>query len=1226
MEMILGYLMAYIVNCIPTPNINKATSMSEKLEECYKKAVDDWNVDRKTKQLARNNMQKYLEGLRDIITCKKKGWHPKECELLKLWVDKIMIDPECSNFILASKVDYLQLTINKGYLNIDEILIVIKEQNQSISKISEKVNQLYKRGVTSLDIFWKRWGTGPNGLILNYDIVLNGRESESLLIEDACKKASTICVESSSTSDALAFAAAVILKNRPVDIARSYIIDSAEPYNDLANESIPLIIITTVLQNAYYPVSKGHSVIQCVTKEDKYQGPNKIILPNVDRHGFLDSLKASGIDSNQANQLLRDSNRESSSLRRILGINIEKPSWEDKYNLQYIIPALLLGSWDSSCDADKEMVSIISGMDYSEFEKGVNDICLSSESPIVKVRTIWKIKSPKLLMSRIYSNISQEHINKYKEIFNLIIEDDDPHAKAKKKEKTLRFWDDKHLFSGSLREGIVQTITLLAVVEEENGASCRWIDELIKEKLDKFDVLRYLSNRNNLLWMTEASPSAFIDYIDKDIRNGAPIINELFKIERKQFSLSGSEIYFTELLTSLECLSWDINYLPKTTELLLYFCDYPNDSNYINKPIQSLYNIYRFLLPQTLVDFEERLEILSVMINKYQKATCELLFMMFDGIKNTTGLLNSQFRWRLSDKIKTPKASHPISSNHIIDVTNLLITHIDMTEVNICKLIELSSKKFMSCSRKIILNRINLEVNTIKGNEKIFDCIRKDMAKHRRYRSAKSAISEEDLSEYQKLLDAVAPNDAVIEKKYYFDNFLIVELYMENSNDGYRKKIEESRILRVKVLADIIDKKGDNGIWELSNVAKNKDCVAIALSDLKGDSYIFDVYSLYCQQKLDNTFVCRYFLELYSNNGYDKYLEYVNKLNSVNPLAIAMLLYAPGVNMCLCHLVESMPEEIQKEYWSKVQVFHYEINELIYIINHMKAVGRYSEILHMFDCKEVCDELTIKQVLDILFEMMDKGEYQTLKQDIYYVAEILKSVNIPSESEKRNKLLLLELTLFDNLSDYMNTEDIHLLDIIGKEPELMIEIASMAYLEDEEFRQEDNLTQVEKSQREVFAYLAWGFLYNYHGVPGLNNDDSIDYEFLKHYIKRLYELAKLKHRTQIIPFVVGKILGNIPENNDYPSDALCKIVEELNDDKIDIQIQCCLSNRRGMTTRSPFEGGTIEREHIKTFKKYKESVMLRSPRLVKIYDNEIRDYEHMAEKEDQMAKLEDLRF
>lgn len=1226
MEMILGYLMAYIVNCIPTPKINKANSMSEKLEECYKKAVDDWNVDRETKQLARNNMQKHLEGLRDIITCKKKGRHPKECELLKLWVDKIMIDSECSNYILTSKVDYLQLTLNKGYLNIDEILNAIKEQNQSISKVSEKVNQLCKRGVTSLDIFWNRWGTGPNGLILNYDIVLTGREPESLLVVDACNKASSICIESSSTSDALAFAAATILKNRPDDIARSYIIDSAEPYNDLADESIPLIFITTVLQNTYYPVSKGHSVILCVTKEDKYLEPNKIILPNVDRHGFLDSLKASGIDSNQANQLSRDSNRESSSLRRLLGINIEKPSWEDKYNLRYIIPALLLGSWDSSCDADKEMVSTISGMTYSEFEKGVNEICISSESPIVKVRTIWKIKSPKLLMSRIYSNISQEYIYKYKEIFDLIIEDDDPHAKAKKEEKTLRFWDDKHLFSGSLREGIVQTITLLAIVEEENGASCRWIDKLIKEKFDRFDVLRHLSNRNNLLWMTEASPSAFIDYIDKDIRNGAPIINELFKIERKQFSLVGSEIYYTELLTSLECLSWDINYLPKTTELLLNFCDYPNESNYINKPIQSLYNIYRFLLPQTLADFEERLKILSVMINKYPKATCLLLFMMLDGVINKGYHLSSQFRWRYSNKIKPQKVLHSTPSNQIINVIKLLLSHIEMTEENICKLIELSTKAYMSCSRKIILDRIKLEVDTIKGNEKIFDCIRKDIARHRRYRSAKWAISEEDLSEYQKLLDTITPNDVVIENKHYFDNILIVELYMENDNDEYRKKIEASRLLRVKVLADIIEKKGDNGIWELSNVAKIKDCVAIALSDLKGDSYIYDVYSLYCQQQLDNTFVCRYFFELYSNNGYDKYLEYVYKLNSINHLAIAVLLYAPGVNIRLCHLVESMPDEIQKEYWSKVQVFHYEKNELIYIINRMKAVGRYSEILHMFDCKEVYDELTIKQMLEILFEMMDKGEYQTLKQEIYYVAEILKSVNIPSESKKRNKLLLLELTLFDNLSDYMNTEDIHLLDIIGKEPELMIEIVSMAYLEDEEFRQEDNLTQVEKSQREVFAYLAWGFLYNYHGVPGLNNDDSIDYEFLKYYIKTLYELAKLKHRTQIIPFVVGKILGNIPEYNDYPSDALCEIVEELNDDKIDTQIQCCLSNRRGMTTRSPFEGGTIEREHIKTFKKYKESVMLRSPRLVKIYDNEIRDYEYMAEREDQRAKLEDLRF
>lgn len=73
--------------------------------------------------------------------------------------------------------------------------------------------------------------------------------------------------------------------------------------------------------------------------------------------------------------------------------------------------------------------------------------------------------------------------------------------------------------------------------------------------------------------------------------------------------------------------------------------------------------------------------------------------------------------------------------------------------------------------------------------------------------------------------------------------------------------------------------------------------------------------------------------------------------------------------------------------------------------------------------------------------------------------------------------------------------------------------------------------------------------------------------------------------------------------------------------RIDSEIRCALYNRRGMTTRSPFEGGTIERHHIKTFTKYRDKARYYSPRLVNIFEGLIKEYQQMAEKEDNEAKL-----
>ena len=106
--------------------------------------------------------------------------------------------------------------------------------------------------------------------------------------------------------------------------------------------------------------------------------------------------------------------------------------------------------------------------------------------------------------------------------------------------------------------------------------------------------------------------------------------------------------------------------------------------------------------------------------------------------------------------------------------------------------------------------------------------------------------------------------------------------------------------------------------------------------------------------------------------------------------------------------------------------------------------------------------------------------------------------------------------------------------------------------------------------------------------------------------------------------IVGRILGNFREIEDYPSDILCRFVEYFNDDNVDTEIRCTISNRRGMTSRAYFEGGSIERNHVETFTKYRDKARLRSPRLTRIFDNLIKEYQQMAEKEDNRAIFLDL--
>lgn len=111
-----------------------------------------------------------------------------------------------------------------------------------------------------------------------------------------------------------------------------------------------------------------------------------------------------------------------------------------------------------------------------------------------------------------------------------------------------------------------------------------------------------------------------------------------------------------------------------------------------------------------------------------------------------------------------------------------------------------------------------------------------------------------------------------------------------------------------------------------------------------------------------------------------------------------------------------------------------------------------------------------------------------------------------------------------------------------------------------------------------------------------------------------------------MPLVIGKMIGDIPESDNYPSDEMCELIEKLADDEIDNQISCAIANRRGMSSRSLFEGGTVERKHIDTLNKYRERALGKSQRMVKILSNEIRSFEAMAKREDEMAEIRKLKY
>lgn len=1115
-EIALNLVISYIAGCIPTPHRGRK-DIEEKMDECFERALDKWKVAQCVKDGARKDKQHYMLGLKEIVTHQSKGRHPYECDLLRLWAAEIDGDETCSSFLSAHREDFIILEMQKSLMKADEVLDAVRLQKEDLKRIEGKLQQLLNRGVTDALTHWDMWATGKDGLKLPLDIVLCGRQSVSDEVIKACRKPSYLCIESSSKSDAIAFVVASILKYSNGDASRALVVENAEAFKDLSRENTPLILITNVMENPNYAVTNGHTVIWCGTAADKIMFDGKLVLPVVDRDGFRDILLGCGLDNNKVDSLMKETKRESTLLRRALGINQQKEEWMIADNSKYYIPAALLFSWDESRDGDKDLVAKMAGMDYAEFASGAHMLLECDESPLEKVGSVWTILSPKMLLSRINNEISNEQIERFKECVDWALEDDDPDALAKKEADDLKFWNDKHL-------------------------------------------------------------------------------------------------------------AWDERFLARVTDLLLDFCNYPNDSNYANKPSNSLYDIYCLLYPQTLVNFEKRLGVLQLLSKKHPKGVCDLCFRLLDGISQTVFSPTSHFRWRWADKIRTPKHLRQIPCEDVQALTKLLLELMTVDEDNVCRLIELATNDFMHCSQGQIVGKLNEWADNYAGSEKVTDCLRKNINKQLRFRDAFWSMDIEDIKPYQKLLPRIEPTDILIKNKHYFKDYLLREDEILYPDTDFRQKVKESRVFRKGILEQIIAEKGWDGVWTLAGCVNNTDGLVEAVIELTDDSKRKVVYEKYVRGELNAAVVSKYFRTLYYELGKDAYIDYVEELKSISADHIAIVLYAPDVKPELTEVLDNMNGQIQTEYWENVRAGILDLSQVRYVIDRLRNVGRYADILRFVYTDQLRDAVPMDLWLDILFEIFDNCLYKVLFQESSYVADILKCVSVPSEPALKSKLMLLELIMFDHLRHHLKPAEFHLRCMVNTEPELMMELVQMAYRPDEGYEDAAELTEAEKEGKIVMARLSWDFFYHYHDVPGQRHDGSVDEVVLKNFITKLQECAKVCHREHVMPLVVGRILGNMPEGDNYPTDLMCELVESLDSNDVDNEISCCLSNRRGMTSRSPFAGGNIERKHIETFKGYRDRAMTRSPRLVRVFENQIRSYEELAEREDLRGRLADLKY
>jgi hypothetical protein len=113
-------------------------------------------------------------------------------------------------------------------------------------------------------------------------------------------------------------------------------------------------------------------------------------------------------------------------------------------------------------------------------------------------------------------------------------------------------------------------------------------------------------------------------------------------------------------------------------------------------------------------------------------------------------------------------------------------------------------------------------------------------------------------------------------------------------------------------------------------------------------------------------------------------------------------------------------------------------------------------------------------------------------------------------------------------------------------------------------------------------------------------------------------------RAAIGDEVIGHVLAHSPTDEDgaWPRVPVRELIEFTRSKDLESGIQVGVYNKRGVTTRLPTDGGTLERDEAKRYRNWSEKTRLEFPRTSAMLSGIAESYELDAKRQDDRADIQ----
>lgn len=1094
-----------------------------------------------------------------------------------------------------------------------------------VSKISGRtLNKVY-----DLESYWNKWASGKN-IKLRPDLLLGGRESEQHEFYECISNSSIAIIQSMALSESLAFAVACILESPDKDnlLSKAIVIEDEDTLELLIDKYTGHVFISNVGHKDYtYATQNGHCIVYAASAAETFNKTSNakyIRLQLLDREKFVESLIISGVDKNQAELLSRETARNITILRRTLGIDYTCPEWTKPENIREIIPAILVARWSEALEGDKEIISLIAAEPYDSYVLKLNKWLHKDDSPVVKIDNKWRLYSPYEAFEYAAKYITTTDFLNYKNAINRISSDNDPDAVEKMNATDLQFWEHKQKYSTWIKKGLFQTAIMISLSENKFNLDTPsvpsiWVDSIILSILNSSSIEWWFSNKYILELIAEASPRSFIKFIQEDLIKEDSIVKKLFT-PSGVYNFWNAQENYTHILFSLQAIVWDDKWLLPVSYILADLCNIENNTNLYNKPINALYETYAIWNPQTYANTHQRMQALVTIAKKYPLPAFELCFKLLNELEHSVVYSTNPMRWRCYNFSRT-KITHKEIRDSVAQLCNLMISICENSEEQICKILDLANQLVLgSDNRELLFEYVVAHKDNFIGNSAITDTLRHSIYRHTTYAGAIWALSKDEIDRWSSLLSMLEPENLLERFKWIFKDSHVDIVEIDKQHLDWKEASDRIHNYKYNAIAEIEQVYGLKGVCQFVKV--------VGCPHEVGESYAYKAEIATYQSVLDLLlnereasvvdFAQGFFRHYTAINGIDSI---ISILNAIDIEKYKDIMYIPlSITPCACremwNFIETLPRSIQNGYWTNIIVgFRYD-EDASFLVNKLIEYNRYCVALGVLSrsCKKISISTTLmeKTIIGVLtskdYNLIQKHNSELA--DVVYALDKKDDVNI-------QMLYSIELLVYKVLEQYGNINETKLVKELMSNPESLMEFIEKAYLPSDDIKQKNN---------KAYAELCFYVLSNLRNTPFVDDKNNINEIALNNYIKQLQILGKARHITEVVNIVIGELLGNYAETEEYPPVQICDIIENINCKYINDGFKTRILNKRGVTIRSAFDGGIMEFDEVAKYKKYADKVRFTHPVVCEIFDEISNYYYRVAKTEDTSAQINKMEF